>query len=232
MKCPICGETLPLSSNVCASCGNEYDGFFLTEEVKSSALRRSVAESKAPRQPAALKPRNRAPLSSRTIWIIVVSVAAAIIAVAAVLVFVPRGKTAAGNPAAAVNLYYQYLQKGDSEGLFSLFDPGFLPMEGARASIKAALSTNKYAVTGPATRVMSSDNNTALVAIDSLQVQVTSGGNTRTLTLADRLQSLIGSQTGKSLVVRINNSGSGWKISGRPLNGWTVEDIWLVGTLQ
>ena len=232
MECPICGETLPLSSKVCASCGNEYDGFFLTEEVDSSALRRSVTNAKPPRQPAALKPRSRAPMSARSIWMIVGSVAAVIIAVAAVLVFMPHGQTAAGSPAAGVNLYYQFLQKGDSAGLFSLFESAYQPMEGARASIKAALSANKYVVSGPVTRVLTANEDNALVAIDSLEVQVTSGGTTRKLTVADLKQSLVGSQTGKGVVVRMSNSGSGWKISGRPLKGWSAEDIWLIGNIE
>ena len=232
MECPICGETLPLSSKICASCGNEYDGFFLTEEVDSSALRRSVTNVKPPRQPSALKPRSRAPLSARTIWIIVASVAAVVIAVAAVIVFVPRGQTAAGSPAAAVNMYYQCLQKGDSAGLFSLFENAYQPMEGARASIKAALAANKYVVSGPVTRVVLSGEDTALVAIDSLEVQVTAGGATGKRSIAELKQSLVGSQTGKGVVVRLTNTSSGWKISGRPLKGWSAENIWLIGNIE
>lgn len=172
MQCPICGETLPLSSKVCASCGNEYDGFFLTEEVESSAARRSVTQQKPPRQPSALKPR-RAPIDGRRMAMIGGGVAAVLVIAVAAFLFIPRGKGGAGKPADAVTNYYKYLQSGDSEGLLALFDSAFQPVESEKTGLKAAIAANSYAVTGPTIRVISDDDTTAYVAIDSVGVAVT-----------------------------------------------------------
>jgi len=80
--------------------------------------------------------------------------------------------------------------------------------------------------------VVLSGEDTALVAIDSLEVQVTAGGATGKRSIAELKQSLVGSQTGKGVVVRLTNTSSGWKISGRPLKGWSAENIWLIGNIE
>jgi len=222
MQCPICGETLPLSSRVCSACGNEYDGFFLTEEVESSALRRSVTSSSPRRQPAALTPRRMAPLSTRSKWLIAVGALALTLIVVAGVIVLPHRAATAGNPADAVTLYYRYLQQGDADGLFSVFESGYLPMERPRAAVRANLSNSKYAVTGPTIHVVSGDTNTAVVQIDDVEVDVTARG-------AQTKNKL---PAGSAVMVRINNTGVGWKISGRPVNGWAPENLWLIGAVQ
>jgi hypothetical protein len=211
MECPICGETLPLSSKVCSSCGHEYDGFFLTEEVESSAVRRSVTRQKPPKQPSALKP-GRGPLSRTALAWIGGGVAALVLIAVVAFIFIPRGKGGAGKPADAVTSYYKYLRSGDTEGLLSLFENGFQPTESDRTGLKAAISTNTYAVTGPTVKVLTPKK----------------GGTPQQYSLA----SLLSSAPGSSCVVGLENMGDGWKISGRTYGGWAPQNLWLVGDLE
>lgn len=234
MECPICGETLPLSSKVCESCGHEYDGFFLTEEFDSSSVRRSASPQKAPRQPSALKPSRRPPMDRKKIAVIVgVVVLVALIGVA-LFAFVPRGHGAPGTAEEAVLKYYDYLRTGDADGLFSLFESGYLPVAADKAGIKAALSTNKYTVSQPVTQVLSRTQNTALVAIKNLEVDISSKtkGTTEKKSLAQYIQSQPGSNPQMVSVVKLDNTGDGWHISGRPIGGWTPDSIWLIGEIR
>jgi hypothetical protein len=228
MECPICGETLPLSSKVCEACGNEYDGFFLTEEFDSSDVRKRVAaEAAQKKQPSALKP-GRPPLDPRVIWIIDGAVAA--VAVVGVLIYflMPKSGGAPNKPETTVANYYEYIKSGNAEGIFGLFEPGFLPTAPDRAAIHAALSTNTYKVSGPTVTVLANDNSAARVEIKDIEVEVTpkAGGQAKKLTLVDA--------NGKPIVsvVKLNNNGSGWKISGRPVNGWAPDNLWLIGEVQ
>jgi hypothetical protein len=229
MECPICGETLPLSSKVCSSCGHEYDGFFLTEEVESSAVRRSVTRQKPPKQPSALKP-GRGPLSRTALAWIGGGVAALVLIAVVAFIFIPRGKGGAGKPADAVTSYYKYLRSGDTEGLLSLFENGFQPTESDRTGLKAAISTNTYAVTGPTGRGWTAAGPNATLAIHSVDVTVTpkKGGTPQQYSLA----SLLSSAPGSSCVVGLENMGDGWKISGRTYGGWAPQNLWLVGDLE
>jgi hypothetical protein len=229
MECPICGETLPLSSKTCAACGNEYDGFFLTEEADSSAVRRSVTQQKPPRQPSALKP-GRGPLSRTTLMWIGGGVAALVLIAIVAFIFIPRGKGGADKPAGAVSSYYQYLKSGDDAALLSLFVSGFQPTASEKIGLKAALAANSYSVTGPSVNVLTDDGKNATVAITSVDVAVTpkKGGTPQQYSLA----SLLSSAPGSTVVVRLENLGDGWKISGRTFGGWAPQNLWLVGDLK
>lgn len=235
MECPICGETLPLSSKVCESCGQEYDGFFLTEEFTSSSVRKSAAPQKAPRkQPSALKPSRRPPMTPKKIALIV-GAAVALIAIAiAIVAFIPRGNQPPGTAQEAVVKYYEYLRKGNADGLFSLFESGYLPVAPDRAAIKAAMSSNKYTVSEPVTQILSRTENTALIAISNVEVDVApkAGGAAQKKSLAAYIDSIPGGNKQMVSVVKLDNSGSGWHISGRPLGGWNPDNLWLLGELK
>jgi len=233
MECPICGETIPLSSKVCASCGNEYDGFFLTEEVASSEVRKRVTQQKPPKVPSALKPR-RAPLSRPTMFMIIGGVVALVVVAGGVFMFMSRSKGGAGKPAEAVTSYYKYLQAGDSESLLALFDSGFQPTDATRAGLKAALAANSYAVTGPQIRVISDDGTTAFIAIDSVDVTVTpkNGSPPKRYSLAGLRAELPDAGPQAASVVKITNTGGGWKIAGRTYGGWSPQNLWLLGDIK
>jgi hypothetical protein len=228
MECPICGETLPLSSKVCEACGNEYDGFFLTEEFDSSDVRkRAAAEAAQKKQPSALKP-GRPPLDSKVIWIIAGAVVALVAVGALIYFFVPNSAGAPNKPETTVTRYYDYVKSGNAEGMFGLFEPGFLPTAPDRAAIHAALSTNSFKVTGPTVTVLSNDNGAATVEIKDIEVEVTpkAGGQAKKLTLVDANGAPMVS------VVKLNNNGSGWRIAGRPVNGWAPDNLWLIGEVK
>jgi hypothetical protein len=233
MQCPICGETLPLSSKVCDACGHEYDGFFLTEEFDASTVRKSVTGQKPPRTPSALKP-GRPPLERRTKFLIAAGVVLMVAVVALVVVFIPHGVSAPSKPDEAVLKYYQYLQKGNGDALMSLFESGFLPVATDKAAVKAALASNTYEVTPPTIKVLTNDNGVAIVAIQDVQVQVTpkSGGAPKALSLAAYLQSVPGTPAGTVALVKLHNNGSGWQIAGRPVGGWNPDNLWLIGELK
>lgn len=234
MECPICGETLPLSSRVCESCGNEYDGFFLTEEASSSAVRKNASRPPARKQPSSLKPRRRAPLSGRSIAIIVGSAVLLAAIAVAVILLVPRGISAPGSAKDVVPRYYQYLEKGDADGLFSLFESGFLPVATDRAAIRAALSSNDYTVSQPVFEVLSSTDNTAIAAIRDIEVDIKpkAGGASRKMSLAEYRDSLPGNNRGAVGIVKLTRDGGGWHVSGRPSGGWSPENLWLLGELK
>jgi hypothetical protein len=228
MQCPICGETLPLSSKVCEACGNEYDGFFLTEEFDSSDVRKRVTSEAARRkQPSALKP-GRPPLDPKIIWIVAGVVVAVAVIGALLYFFMPQSGGAPSKPEATVSKYYDYIKSGDAEGLFSLFEPGFLPTAPDRAAIQAALSANSYAVKGPQVTVLKKDKATAVVEIEGVEVDVTpkAGGPVKKLTLVDANGAPMVS------VVELSNNGNGWKIMGRPVNGWSPDNLWLLGDVK
>ncbi len=231
MECPICGETLPLSSRVCEACGNEYDGFFLTEEFAASSVRKSVAPQKPPRQPSALKPSTRPPMDRKKVAVIGGAVVLALLVGAALFAFIPRGRGAAGTAEEAVTRYYEYLRAGDAEGIFSLFEPGYLPVAADKAGIKAALTTNTYKVSKPVTQVLSRTDNTALVAIKAVEVDIASDtrGTTENKSLARYAQELPGGNPQMVSVVKLENSGGGWRIAGRPVDGWAPSGVWLIG---
>jgi hypothetical protein len=234
MECPICGETLPLSSKVCDSCGHEYDGFFLTEEFASSTVRKSAAPQKPPRrQPSALKP-GRPPLGRKKIAIIAGAAVLLIAAAIAVFMFMPTSFSAAGAPDAAVTKYYQYLQDGNAEGMFSLFESGFQPMEQVKAAVKAALATNKYTVKPPVVTVVRQVDNVADVKIESVEVTSLpkSGGTPKKQSLAAYAESLPGNNPKLVSMVKVSNNGEGWQITGRPVSGWSPENMWLIGEIQ
>ncbi|MHB8896006.1 MAG: hypothetical protein ACYC99_12640 [Candidatus Geothermincolia bacterium] len=234
MECPICGETLPLSSKVCESCGQEYDGFFLTEEFTASTVRKSAAPAAPRRQPSALKPSRRPPMGRRNIAIIVGAVVLVAVIVVAVLMFLPRGYSAAGKPEEAVTKYYEYLRKGNAEGMFSLFESGFLPMAPDKAAIRAAFASNSYNATVPVVAVVSKTDNAAQVAIQQVEVETApkSGGASQKQSLAGYVQTLPGGSPQSVSLVKVSNTGSGWKITGRPMGGWGPENIWLLGEVK
>ncbi len=234
MECPICGETLPLSSKVCESCGNEYDGFFLTEEAYSSTVRKNASLPSTRKQPSALKPRQHAPLSGRSIAIIVGSAVLLTAIAVAVILLVPRGISAPGSAKDVVPRYYQYLEKGDAEGLFSLFESGFLPVAADRAAIKAALSSNDYTVSQPVFEILSSADKTAIAAIRDVKVDIKpkAGGASRTMSLTEYRDSLPGNNKGAVSIVKLTRDGGGWRVSGRPSGGWSSENLWLLGELK
>jgi len=232
MECPLCGETLPLHSRVCLSCGHEFDTFFLTEEAQSSEVRRSVAPSKAPRQPAALKP-SRPPISRKTMGLIGASVGAVAIIAVAIVLFTMSGSALPQKPEDTVAKYYEYLQKGDVTGLLNLFESGFQPTANDRVAVSAVLHANSYKVTGPNVHLISDADGTAYVAIDSIDVSTTpknDGAPTQDSLAALIQKSRPGGQV--AAVVKLVNSGDGWRISGRPFNGWGPANIWLIGQLQ
>lgn len=231
MECPICGETLPLCGSVCEACGNEYDGFFLTEEFASSSVRKSVAPQKLPRQPSALKPSARPPMDRKKAAMIGGAAVLVLLAGVALFAFIPRGHGAAGTAEEAVTRYYDYLRTGDAEGIFSLFEPGYLPVAADKAGIKAALTTNTYKASKPIIQVLSRTDNTSVVAIKAVEVDITSStrGIVEKKSLAGYAQELPGGNPQMVSVVKLKNSGGGWRIAGRPVDGWAPSNIWLIG---
>lgn len=234
MDCPICGETLPLSSKVCESCGHEYDGFFLTEEYTSSSVRKSASSEKAPRVPSSLKPSRRPPMDKKKIAVIIGVAAVLVIAAVLVLALIPRGRSAPGTAQEAVMKYYEYLRTNDADGMFSLFESGYQPVAKDKAGIKAAVSSNTYAVSQPVTQVLSRTENTALVAIHRVEVDVTpkKGGATTKNSLTEYIQNTPGTTPQTVSVVKLDNNGDGWHIAGRPTGGWSPENLWLIGELS
>jgi hypothetical protein len=223
--CPICGETLPLSGRECWHCGHEVDEMFLTEEAKSSSVAREASKLPANRkQPGALKPSRFGPVERRRFYYIGGALAVLLVVAVILVVVLPKGAGAARKPEEAVSLYYQALQKGNADNLLAVFEPGFQPRAGQRTNVEAALGTNKYVVTGPRVHVISNDGTTALVAIDSVVVDITTAAGTQKKSLVDSVQDPSTAQ-----VVKVTSYGGGWQISGRPTGGWAPENLWLIG---
>lgn len=227
MECPVCGETLPLSSKICPSCGHEYDGFFLTEEFKSSDLQKRASKTgKAPKVPSALKP-GRHPRDVKKIAFIVGGLAVLIAIGVLVLLLVSGGKNAVKKPSEAVTKYYEYLKAGNSSGLFDLFESGFQPTENVRTGLEAALATNTYEVKGPEVTTPNEEGDAVFVQINNVDVTTTPKSGA-----APKSNSLAAYGPGSVSVVKVIKTSGGWKISGRAHGGWAPNNLWLIGDVR
>lgn len=230
MECQFCGEELPLNSAVCTACGKEVEQFFLTEEVKESRVsKRTRVIPAAKRLPS---PRQQVGFTDRwkTAGVVVGAVAVIAIGIFAAMAL-SGGESKPENAMAAVDGYYEAMVKSDFGKMKSYFANAFLPSSEETAEIEEVMGETRYEVIELDIRTVREDERGALVEIESLQVKYTNpNGGTGTHTLStDVLQPLYLRQPNLRMLVRVMDEGSGWLIADRPMNGWSAENIWLIG---
>jgi len=230
MECQYCGEELPLNSAVCTACGKEVEQFFLTEEVKESRVSKRTREVPAARRLPS--PRQQVGFTYRwkTAGMIVGLVAVIAIAIFAAMAL-SGGESKPENAEEVVDGYYEALEKSDFGKMKSYFANAFLPTRDEAAEIENVVGETEYHVIGPDIRTVRDDERGVLVEIQSLQVKYTrANGGTGSHTLStDVLQPLHLKQPNLRILVRVINEGSGWLIADRPMNGWSAENLWLIG---
>jgi len=230
MECQFCGEELPLNSAVCTACGKEAEQFFLTEEVKESRVSKRTREVPAAKRLPS--PRQQVGVTDR--WKIAGVILGAL-AVIAIGIFAAMalsgGESKPENALEVVDGYYEAMVKSDFGKMTSYFANAFLPSSEEAAVIEKAIGETKYQVIELDTRTVSEDEREAIVEIESLQVKYTNpNGGTGTHTLStDVLQPLHLTQPNLRMLVRVMDEGSGWLLTDRPMNGWSAENIWLIG---
>lgn len=230
MECQYCGEELPLNSEVCTSCGKEVEQFFLTEEVRGSRLSKLARETPIVRRLPS--PRRQVGFTGRwkTVGVIMGAVAVIAIAIFAAMTL-SGGESKPENAEEVVDGYYEALEKSDFGKMKSYFANAFLPTREETVEIEKVVGETRYQVIGPDIRTVREDEREAIVEIQSLQVKSTKpDGVTVKHTLStDVLQPLHLKQADLRILVRVMNEGSGWLITDRPMNGWSVENLWLIG---
>ena len=230
VECQYCGEELPLNGSVCTACGKEVEQYFLTEEVRGSRVSKLTREIPVVRRLPS--PRRQVGFTGRgkTAAIIIGLVAVIAIAVFAAMAL-SGGESKPENAEEVVDRYYEALEKSDFAKMKSYFANAFQPTREEPAEIEKTVGETKYHVIGPDVRTVSEDKREVIVEIESLQVKYTkpNGGTGRHTLSTDVLQPLHLKQPNLRMLVRVMNEGSGWLIADRPMNGWSAENLWLIG---
>ncbi len=229
MECPICGEKVPLNSEVCPFCGNASDEFFLTEATIDP-------RHPAPPEKKHVEPRVRK-VARRLDWggVLALSGGGAVV-LAFILVaifFAPRGASLSwSKPEQVVRGYYEAMSQNDLKGMLSLVADAYQPTSEARSLLEAAFRENTYRVSGLEVRVLSNDRTEARVSLENVVVTVTpkAGGQPVTHSLRDEVIAPARQAAPNSvMLVMLVFYNNAWKIQGRPYGGWAPQNIWVLG---
>jgi hypothetical protein len=229
MECPICGEKVPLNSEVCPFCGNASDEFFLTEATIDS------------RHPAPQEKKHVEPRASKTArhlnWNGVLALAgggAVVLALILIAVFfAPRGASLSwSKPEQVVRGYYEAMAQNDLKGMLSMVADAYQPTTAERSLLDTALRDNTYKVSGLEVRVLSNDRTEARVSLENVVVTITpkGGGQPVTHSLRDEIIAPARQAAPNTvMLVRLVFYNNAWKIQGRPYGGWAPKNIWALG---
>jgi endogenous inhibitor of DNA gyrase (YacG/DUF329 family) len=229
MECPICGEKVPLNSEVCPFCGNSSDEFFLTEAAIDS--RHPVPAEKKHIEPRARKKVRHLDWSGVLALTGGGAVVLALILIA--VFFAPRGASLSwSKPEQVVRGYYEALAQNDLKGMLSMVADAYQPTTAERSLLDTALRDNTYKVSGLEVRVLSNDRTEARVALENVVVTITpkGGGEPVTHSLRDEIIAPARQAAPNTvMLVRLVFYSNAWKIEGRPYGGWAPKNIWALG---
>lgn len=179
-------------------------------------------------------PRQQVGFSGRwkTAGVIAGSIALILIAIFAAMTLT-GGEHVPVNAEEAVSGYYEALARSDLSGMESCFAKAFLPPVRDMKGIEEVVGETTYRVVGPNLRTVSEGAGEATVEIEDVQVDYTNpdGETVKHALSTDVLQPLRLKRPGIRVLVRVMNEGDGWFIADRPMNGWSAENIWLLGQL-
>lgn len=229
MECPICGEKVPLNSEVCPFCGNTSDEFFLTEATIDH-------RHPAPPEKKRVKPR-ASKTAHRLDWggVLALTGGGAVVLafILVALLFAPRGASLSwSKPEQVVRGYYEALSQNDLKGMLSLVADAYQPTTGARSLLETALRENTYKVSGLEVRVLSNDRTEARVSLENVVVTITpkGGGQPVTHSLLDEVIGPARQAAPNSvMLVMLVFYNNAWKIQGHPYGGWAPQNIWALG---